>query len=85
MVPLTEDQKAESEAAKKNPTSFKGATKRGPSNVPKSVNQAVLTQSLKAKKVLSDNHSASVPFKTDSSKKIAQEVPKIVSFDDLSQ
>ena len=38
-----------------------------------------------AKKIVKEVEGQPVPYQTDTSKKIAQEVPKVVSFDDLSQ
>ncbi len=85
MIPLTGEQKAQREEADKNPTPTSGP-KILP-NAPKSVKQAIVTlpELKKAKKIVKEVEGQPVPYQTDTSKKIAQEVPKVVSFDDLSQ
>ncbi len=85
MIPLTDDQKSQRAEAEKNPAPAK--LPKILNQAPRSMNQAVVTESLKtAKKVaVEDEEAESVPYQTDSSRKIAQEVPKVVSFDDLSQ
>jgi hypothetical protein len=85
MVPLTDEQKARRAEAEKNPAKTAGTVpKAALPQAPKSVKQAVVTETLKqASRVLETAGQESVPYRIDESKKIANEAPKVVSLDDL--
>lgn len=84
MVPLTTAQKTQRESSDKD-----AQTRVAPGvlvrQAPKSVKQAVLTEPLKRARVITDTDSfAETPYKLNESQKIANEIPKVVSLDDLN-
>lgn len=84
MVPLNADQKTARDNAKKS-TQPSLSQALIPKQAPRSVRQSVLTEPVKQARVIVDDTGLdSVPYKLNESKKIANEVPKIVSLDDIS-
>lgn len=85
IVPLSADQKAARDKAKKLSQSNLSPALAPSKQAPRSVKQSILTEPIKrARVVVDDSGLDSVPYKLDESKKIANEVPKVVSLDDLN-
>ncbi len=85
MVPLTEDQKRQRDEAVKNPQKAAIPNAATLKQAPKSVKQSVLTERIqKARTIMNTDGMAEVPYTRNESVKIANEVPKVVSLDDLS-
>ncbi len=84
MVPLNAAQKTARDNAKKSTQPSLSPTLM-PKQAPRSVKQSVLTEPVKQARVIVDDSGLdAVPYKLNESKKIANEVPKIVSLDDIS-
>lgn len=84
MVPLTEQQKSERTQA--TLTKSPARLPKTLASAPASLRQAVVTLPMKKARTVSvDEPQSSVPYHSDTTRKIAQEVPKVVSFDDITQ
>lgn len=83
MIPLTGAQKAAKTEFDKNPQT--GKRPKTFSSAAASLKQATVTLPMqKAKKAVVGDSSSPVAYRVDAGNKIAEEVPKVVSFDDLS-